>query len=50
MTFLRKMDEISFIRQTRKRENQESNPVAKKREKAFKKRKVSQYTHLSVHV
>jgi hypothetical protein len=44
------MDEISFIRQTRKRENQESNPVAKKREKAFKKRKVSQYTHLFVHV
>ena len=44
MTFLRKMDEISFIRQTRKRENQDSNPVAKKREKAFKKRKVSQLT------
>ncbi|CAH1717566.1 unnamed protein product [Chironomus riparius] len=41
MTFLRKMDEISFIRQTRKRENQDSNPVAKKREKAFKKRKIA---------
>ncbi|XP_070492771.1 NAD-dependent protein deacetylase Sirt7 [Chironomus tepperi] len=41
MTFLRKMDEISFIRQTRKRENQDSNPVTKKREKAFKKRKIA---------